>query len=135
MNRIAIILRKNLDTGTAFNITAIISGQLGASHDRLYDKIMLKDANGYNHAAIKNNLVVLKSKSTKKLYDLAKQANKIGLHCVIFTNEGKNLNDQYSYYKEVIQKKRTEETDLIGIGIAGNRDEVIRITKNFSLYT
>ncbi|MBM96349.1 MAG: hypothetical protein CMI09_10980 [Oceanospirillaceae bacterium] len=45
------------------------------------------------------------------------------------------VSDSFDQYKDFIGVHKTSELDVVGIGIAGEKDKVASLTKQFSMYS
>ena len=135
MQRIALILEKNLTAGQTANISGILMGQAAVLMPDLYDRTPVCDRDGQNHAAIKYSTVVLASGSGQ-LHTLCKNVrdNHPGVTCITFTQVGQGLHNRYEEYATLIADSTLEVSKPVGVIIAGADEEIRLITKKFSLF-
>lgn len=133
MKRIAVVLDKTLPFGAQANTSVILGGALAVTNKEIYGKIPLIDQTGQRHAEINNSIIVLEA-SRGQISDMADVSKEIpGLQTVVFTREGQVLNDSYPRYERMISLSRTEDLEIIGIGIYGNYEDVKELTRRLGL--
>ncbi len=137
MNRTVIILLKSLPIGEACNIAAILSGQLAQMHVGMYSTVAVNDKQGFRHAGIENNIVILKAKSSQQLINFGEELlqNNPKMTPIFFTCAGQKLSNSSNEYKNTISISQLSECDPVGVAIHGIDMDVRTITKRFSLMT
>lgn len=136
---LAVVLHPKLNAGEAINASSIALAGLksGAFLDPL------TDAQGCKHVAVTNSVVILKSKTGSQLASLAKELsdhsksgtfNEDGLKFVCFSKYGQELHDRYDEYRQGIVGQSTDQLEVIAIALAGEEDEVKKLTRKFSIY-
>ena len=137
MNRTVIILLKSLPTGEACNIAAILSGQIAQMHVDMYSAVAVNDKQGFRHAGIENNIVILKARSSQQLINFGEEllSSNQKITPIFFTGIGQKLSNSSSEYKNIISTSQLSECSPVGVAIYGNDMDVRVITKRFSLMT
>ncbi len=131
MKRVAIIVQQGIPKGGCANITAILMGQIALLHPPLYDSEPIKGDAGIQHAAIKQNVVVLRA-SREQLECFAKVPME-DIDTVVFTELGRQLKNSYDEYRISLQCTTLEDVQLVGVAMIG-QDEAIRThTKKLKL--
>ena len=128
--RFAAVINPNVDAGAAANVVAVVIG--GLQCNGFVQPIV--DTDGYAHAAICWNLVVLKAKSMTQLRTLLLAAREKSIQAVAFTNCGQELSNSFSAYKDKITQSGVNDFKIVAVGLFGP-DSVIRsLTKSFSIF-
>jgi hypothetical protein len=135
LQRIAIILERNLEAGEIGNVAAILMGQLSLLCPEIYDSNELLDLNKNQHAGIQYSTVLLKA-GQGQMINLVQQikTENIPVRNVLFTEVGQKLHNQYDIYQQNIRANTTEALKPVGVGLVGSDEDVRRITKKFSLF-
>jgi len=133
MNRTAIIVDKKLTLGQQANLIAILSAAISSHTSDVIAPDKIIDLNGNLHAAIKNNVVVLKANPTAIL-TLTVVLKEIGdIEFIVFSKEGQNSSDRFSEYKNTIARNGSKDLGIVGVALYGDSDKVKQATKKFSL--
>jgi len=135
MQRIAIILNKNLDKGQVGNISCIFMGQAAICHPEIYDSAVLLDKNENRHAAIRYSTVLLKANGQGQLLNLVKRVHVEypSMTCVLFSQVGQGLHNAFGEYQRQIVSSSSEELTPVGVLVLGDEENVRLVTKKFSL--
>jgi hypothetical protein len=134
MKRVAIILEKSLERGQAANISAILMGQASLCLPEIYDSEPLLDRDGNRHAAIRYSTVVLKAGRNELNRFIEKlRVEYSGLTCILFCQVGQMLHNRFDEYRVQVAAETTENLMPVGVVVAGEDEEVRRITRGFSL--
>jgi hypothetical protein len=149
MVKVVIIVEKGLTAGQKANAASIIMGQLTADNPGIYADHPVKDIDGNNHAAIRENVIIVEAGSGQ-LYNLLEAARsekeniekaavstsgalKQPLDYAVFSKTGQNLSGNFDAYHQEISRSKTLETNLVGIGLRGDFETITKLTKKFSL--
>jgi hypothetical protein len=134
MKRIAIILERNLETGAASNVAALLMGQAALADASLYDPAPLFDKARVQHAAIKFSTVILKG-GENQLAQLAMSlnGNADGVRCVVFSRVGQGLHNAFEQYAREIAAMDTEAAKVAGLIVWGEDEAVRKLTKKYSV--
>ena len=114
--KLNIVVKKTLNPGQKANVSAIIAGQFGRDVPALYTDAII-DSTGTQHAGISVNIVILDG----------------NVVCIAFSTTGQMLSNNYTEYHQKISSSKTENTEIIGVGIYGDDEAVKLLTKKFSL--
>ncbi|MEQ7807745.1 DUF2000 family protein [Priestia aryabhattai] len=134
MKRVAIIVDKNLEMGAAANVTALLMGQLVMNNSNLYSDQPVVDQNNVQHAGIKYSTVILKGgKNQIANFSKSLSNNESSVKCVVFSETGQTLNNEFDVYKEKITTSTLEETKPVGVIVTGEDEEIRTLTKKFSV--
>lgn len=129
--KLNIVVKKTLNPGQKANVSAIIAGQFGRDVPALYTDAII-DSTGTQHAGISVNIVILDGNSDQ-LLRLIEEALKSNVVCIAFSTTGQMLSNNYTEYHQKISSSKTENTEIIGVGIYGDDEAVKLLTKKFSL--
>jgi len=132
--KIAILITKGLKPGCAANISAILMGQAVLLYPSMYDDKPVSDTDGQKHAAIRFSTIVLEA-GEGQLLKLSLQVKKEhqAVICVAFSKIGQNLHNAFEIYRDQISSCSTENTQLVGLILLGQDNEIRDLTKKFSL--
>lgn len=135
LQRIAIILERNLIAGEIGNVAAIIMGQLSLICPNIYDANEVFDLDKNRHAGIQYSTVLLKA-GQGQILNLVNQikTDKLPVQTVLFTEVGQKLHNAYDIYQQNIKENTTEALKPVGIGLVGGDEDIRNITKKFSLF-
>jgi tyrosyl-tRNA synthetase len=131
LKRLCVVLYKSLEGGEAANVAAIVIGGLKCTG---FDDPM-QDSDSNLHAAVRWNLPVLKAKTIGQLEKLLASARELNVQAVAFTRRGQSLSNSYQQYAEMLTKSRTQDIEIIGVGLFGSDEEVKALTKSFTFYS
>lgn len=130
--RAAIAVDKSLDAGAAANASAIVMGQLARLDDRIYADDVY-DGEGSLHAGIRFNTLVLSGRRNH-LTALAESARAAGLPVVLFTAQGRTLDNSFDAYRAMVATAAPGELSVCAVGVVGEHDLVRSLTGRFSVY-
>lgn len=135
MQRIVLLMEKNLTAGQTANISGILMGQAALLTPDLYDQAPICDRGGQNHAAIRYSTVVL-SAGSGQLQTLCKNVNdnNPGVTCIAFTQIGQGLHNRFEEYATQIADSTIEFSKPVGVILIGVDEEIRVLTKKFSLF-
>lgn len=133
MNRTAIIVDKKLTLGQQANLIAILSAAISSHTSDVIAPNKIIDLNGNLHAAIKNNVVVLKANPTAILTLTVVLKEISDIEFIVFSKEGQNSSDRFSEYKNTIARNGSKDLGIVGVALYGDSDKVKQATKKFSL--
>ncbi len=135
MNRIAILVDKNLESGAAANAAALLMGQAVRMTPDLYAEAPVLDRNGVCHAGIRYSTIILKA-GINQLLNLIQSLNTsdTSLQFAVFSRTGQAMNNAFEQYALRIASMPTEETGLSGMVLWGSDEKVRAATKKFSVF-
>lgn len=133
--RTALIIKKDLPTGQAANVSAILMAEIARAVPETLAAVTVADLDGLNHAAPQFSVVVLKASGSEQLQNTAAaiRATQPELTVFGFGAVGQGLNNQFEVYREKISNLRTLACGLVGIVVSGEDAAVRTATKKFSL--
>jgi len=131
MNKISIVVEKNMNAGQKANVAAIIMGQISKDSPCLYGDLV-RDQSGTLHAGIAVNTVVLDG-GREQLLSLISGTENCDVSCIVFSSTGQSLSNNYPEYQKQISSMDTRSTNIVGVGISGDDITVRGLTKKFSL--
>ncbi|MCB1736023.1 MAG: DUF2000 family protein [Gammaproteobacteria bacterium] len=135
MNRVSIVLDRNLSAGQACNVSAIVMGQLARLESALYSDGLLKDGSGVSHASIQCSTVVLKAKGSVQLYNFVDGIKgDPNIRCIVFTSFGQSLHNSPLEYEGGISGSLAGEHSIVGVVVFGEHNHVLNLTKKFSVF-
>ncbi|MGM0890286.1 MAG: DUF2000 family protein [Bacillota bacterium] len=134
MKRVAIIVDKNLETGAAANVSALLMGQLVMNNSNLYATESVFDQSNVQHAGIKYSTVILKGgKNQIANFSKSLSTDDSSVKCIVFSETGQSLNNAFDIYKEKITSSNLDETNPVGVIVVGEDEEIRKLTKKFSI--
>lgn len=128
--RVAVVLSPSVEYGSAANLAAIVVGGLKCA---AFIAPIADQDNNY-HVSIYWNVVILKAKTGGQVKKVLLEAKLKGLEVVIFTEEGRALSNSYPIYKELVENHKTEELNVLVVGLFGDDDVVRELTKSLSVF-
>ena len=135
--RVAIIINNKLNRGEASNVCAILMGQLAIKYPNIYSDKYIIDQSNYIHSGIKCNIIILKSQENQ-LYDFCLKLSEDELieklNVIIFTEEGRQLSNEFNEYEKIIHSNKLIDLCPIAIIIVGNENYIRELTRDFNLY-
>lgn len=134
MQRIAILVEKNLGRGEMANVAAILMGQAALCSRDIYHQDPVLDTDGIRHAGIQYSTVVLKA-GAGQLANLVRsvRSQHPDLTCVVFSRTGQGLHNRFEEYQASVQASDIEQLEAVGVLLSGSDEEVRVATKKFSL--
>jgi len=129
--KIAIILREDLLTWQKLNVTAFLISGISGNQDIIGEPYV--DGNGVRYLPMLRQPVMIYSANGEQLNDLLKKALSKEIYMTIYTEElFKTYNDTDNRAK--VAEYKTEDLNLVGIGVIGKKNHVDRLSKGFSLH-
>ena len=129
--RIAIVCHPALSPGEAANAAAIVAGQIGSMTTGYFADEPVQGGDDAAHAGVQYSVVALKAKNGSQLRTLAKSAGPDA--ALVFGRTGQALNNAFEQYQQAISKLTIDDEELIVVAVYGAEDEVLSLTKKFSL--
>lgn len=131
------IIVQDLKKGEIVNVAAILMGQLAKNNQYIFSKYGIIDKSGFVHSGIKNNVIILKS-TYEELFSFCNNLLKEDVvekyNTIVFTEEGRLLNNSYEEYEKLVKTNALIDLSVIGVAVAGEDDEIRELTKQFKLY-
>jgi len=135
--RATIILDKNLKPGAAINAAAIVLGQLARNNPGLFADTPVLDMDGFLHAAIRWNVVVLKANSPVQLANSVAHITENGhdLDVAVFSDWGRTVSNGFEAYSDHITKASLTDLSPVAVAVYGDAERVRFFTKKFSYFS
>lgn len=129
--KIKIVLRNDLEAWQELNVTAFLMSGIAGTQDIIGQPY--KDADGVEYLPMSQQPIMLHSASGEQMKELLKKALTKDVVISIFTEELFNTyNDEDN--RAMVGRFKTEELNLVGIGIRGKKNHVDRLLKGFALH-
>lgn len=129
--KIKIVLRNDLEVWQELNVTAFLMSGIAGTQDIIGQPY--KDADGVEYLPMSQQPIMLHSASGEQMKELLKKALTKDVVISIFTEELFNTyNDEDN--RAMVGRFKTEELNLVGIGIRGKKNHVDRLLKGFALH-
>lgn len=129
--KIVIILRDDLLIWQKLNVTAFLMS--GISGNQTIIGAPYVDGDGVTYLPMLQQPVMIYAAKGEQLKDLLKKALSKEVGMTIYTEEiFKTYNDKDNRAK--VAEYKTDDLNLVGIGMIGKKNHVDRLTKGFSLH-
>lgn len=129
--KIKIVLSDDLESWQELNITAFLISGIAGTQNIIGQPYV--DADGREYLPMCCQPIMIHSAPREQLKELLKKALAKDLAVTIFTEELFNTyNDEDN--REMIAKFKTENLNLVGIGIRGKKNQLDRLLKGFELH-
>lgn len=129
--KIKIVLRNNLETWQELNVTAFLMSGIAGTQEIIGQPYVDKD--GVQYLPVSQQPIMVHSASGAQMKELLQKALTKNVVVSIFTEElFKTHNDEDN--RASIAEFKTEELNLVGIGIRGKKNHVDRLLKGFELH-
>lgn len=129
--KIKIVLRNDLEAWQEMNITAFLMSGIAGTQDIIGQPY--KDADGVEYLPMSQQPIMIYSASGEQMKELLKKALTKDVVISVFTEElFKTYNDEDN--RAMVAQFKTEELNLVGIGIRGKKNHVDRLLKGFDLH-
>ena len=128
--KIVVILKEELPTWQKLNVTSFLMSGIGTQNIIGEPYV---DGDGVNYLPMSQQPIMVYSASGEMLKVLLKKALTKEIRMAIFTEElFQTFNDQDNRAK--VAEYKTDELNLVGIGMIGKRNHVDKLTKGLSLH-
>ena len=129
--KIKIVLRNDLEAWQELNITAFLISGIAGTQNIIGQPY--KDADGVEYLPMSQQPIMIHSASGEQMKELLKKALTKDVVITIFTEElFKTYNDEDN--REMVSRFKTDDLNLVGIGIRGKKNHVDRLLKGFDLH-
>lgn len=129
--KIKIVLRNDLETWQKLNITAFLMSGIAGTQNIIGQPYVDKDQVQY--LPMSQQPIMIHSATGEQMKDLLKKALTKDVVISIFTEELFNtFNDGDN--RNMVANFKTDELNLVGIGIRGKKNHVDRLLKGFGLH-
>jgi hypothetical protein len=131
VNKIVVIIRDDLLVWQKLNVTAFLMSGIGGSQNILGEPYV--DGNGVAYLPMSQQPIMIYSASSQELKDLLKKALTKDVKMTIYTKEiFETYNDVDNRAK--VAEYKTDDLNLVGIGMIGRKNHVDRLTKGLNLH-
>lgn len=129
--KLVVILRDDLLTWQKLNVTAFLMSGIGATQNIIGEPY--SDADGISYLPMSQQPIVVYSASREEMKEVLKRALTKEVNMNIYTEELFNtFNDEDNRAK--VAEYKTDELNLVGIGMIGKKNHVSKLTKGFKLH-
>lgn len=129
--KIKIVLRNDLKAWQELNVTAFLMSGIAGTQDII--GLPYKDADGAEYLPMSQQPIMIHSASGEQMKELLKKALAKDVVISVFTEElFQTYNDEAN--RAMVAQFKTEELNLVGIGIRGRKNHVDRLLKGFDLH-
>jgi len=129
--KLVVVIRDDLATWQKLNVTAFLMSGIGGTQDILGEPYA--DGSGITYLPMARQPIMIYSASGEALKELLNKALTKEVQMTIYTEEiFKTYNDEDNRAK--VAEYRTEDLNLVGIGMCGKKNHVDRMTKGFKLH-
>jgi len=129
--RLVVILRDNLLSWQKINITAFLMSGIGATQGIIGKPYV--DADGTSYLPMSQQPIVVYSASGEEMKEILKKALNKDVKMNIYTEElFKTFNDEDNRAK--VAEYKTDDLNLVGIGMIGKKNHVSKLTKGLNLH-
>jgi hypothetical protein len=129
--KIKIVLRNDLETWQKLNITAFLMSGIAGTQNIIGQPYVDKDQVQY--LPMSQQPIMIHSATGDQMNDLLKKALTKDVVISIFTEELFNtFNDEDN--RTMVANFKTDELNLVGVGIRGKKNHVDRLLKGFELH-
>lgn len=130
--KIKIVLRNDLEAWQELNVTAFLMSGIAGTQSIVGQPY--KDADGVEYLPMSQQPILIHSASGEQMKELLKKALTKDVVISVFTEElFKTYNDEDN--RAMVARFKTEELDLVGIGIRGKKNHVDRLLKGIALHS
>jgi len=129
--KLVVILRDDLLTWQKLNVTAFLMSGIGATQNIIGESYL--DADGISYLPMSQQPIVVYSASGEEMKEVLKKALAKEVNMNIYTEElFKTFNDEDNRAK--VAEYKTDELNLVGIGMIGKKNHVSKLTKGLKLH-
>lgn len=129
--KIKIVLRDDLKSWQELNITAFLMSGISGTQNIIGEPY--EDKDGVKYLPMSQQPIMIHSGSKEKMKELLKKALTKDVVISIFTEElFETFNDEDN--RASIKQFKTDDLNLVGIGIRGKKNHVDKLLKGFDLH-
>lgn len=129
--KIKIVLRNDLEAWQELNITAFLMSGIAGTQNIIGQPYV--DACGTEYLPMSQQPIMIYSASAEEMKAILSKALEKDVVISIFTEElFKTFNDEDN--RAAVAKVKTEDLNLVGIGLRGKKNHVDRLTKGVALH-
>ncbi len=129
--KIKIVLREDLEMWQKLNVTAFLMSGIAGTQNIIGQPYTDKDGNSY--LPMSQQPIMIHSATGEKMNELLQKAMTKDVVISIYTEElFGTYNDEDN--RAMVGKYKTDELNLVGIGIRGKKNHVDKLLKGFDLH-
>ncbi|GMA97766.1 DUF2000 domain-containing protein [Pelosinus sp. IPA-1] len=129
--KLVVILRDDLLTWQKLNVTAFLMSGIGATQNIIGESYV--DADGATYLPMSQQPIVVYSASGEEMKEVLKKALTKEVNINIYTEElFKTFNDEDNRTK--VAEYKTDDLNLVGIGMIGKKNHVSKLAKGLKLH-
>lgn len=129
--KIKIVLRDDLEMWQELNVTAFLMSGIAGSQSIIGEPYLDKD--GVQYLPMSQQPILIHSATKEQLRELLQKALTKDVTMTIYTEElFKTYNDEDN--RAMVANYKTDELNLVGIGMRGKKNHVDRLLKGFELH-
>lgn len=130
-NKIVIIIRDDLLVWQKLNVTAFLMSGIGGTQNIIGEPYV--DGDGVAYLPMSQQPIMIYSASNQELKEILKKALTKEVKMTIYTEEiFKTYNDTDNRAK--VAEYKTDDLNLVGIGMIGKKNHIDRMTKGLKLH-
>lgn len=129
--KIKIVLRNDLEAWEELNVTAFLMSGIAATQNIIGQPYV--DGDGVEYLPMSQQPIMIHSASGEQMKELLKKALTKDVVLTIFTEELFNTYNDVDN-RDMVSRFKTDELNLVGIGIRGKKNHVDRLLKGFELH-
>lgn len=129
--KIKIVLRNDLEAWQELNVTAFLMSGIAATQNIIGQPYV--DGDGVAYLPMSQQPIMIHSASGEQMKELLKKALTKDVVLTIFTEELFNTYNDVDN-RDMVSRFKTDELNLVGIGIRGKKNHVDRLLKGFELH-
>lgn len=130
-NKIVVIIRDDLLVWQKLNVTAFLMSGIGGTQNIIGEPYV--DGDGVDYLPMSQQPIMIYSASNQELKEVLKKALTKEVKMTIYTEElFKTYNDMDNRAK--VAEYKTDDLNLVGIGMVGKKNHIDRLTKGFKLH-
>lgn len=130
--KLVVILRDDLLVWQKLNVTAFLMSGIGATQNIVGESYV--DADGIKYLPMSQQPIVVYSASEEELREILKKSLTKEVKMNIYTEElFRTFNDEDNRKK--VAEFKTDELNLVGIGMIGKKNHVSKLTKGLNLHS
>jgi len=130
-NKLVVIIRDDLMVWQKLNVTAFLMSGIGGTQGIVGEPYV--DGDGVAYLPMSQQPIMIYSASSQELKDLLKKALTKEVKMTVYTEElFKTYNDEDNRAK--VAEYKTDELNLVGIGMIGKKNHVDKMTKGLKLH-
>ncbi|MFL0198492.1 DUF2000 family protein [Clostridium sp. WILCCON 0269] len=131
VNKIVVIIRDDLLVWQKLNVTAFLMSGIGGTQNIIGEPYV--DGDGVAYLPMSQQPIMIYSASNQELKEVLKKALTKEVKMTIYTEEiFKTYNDKDNLSK--VAEYKTDDLNLVGIGMIGKKNHIDRLTKRLKLH-